>query len=91
MKNKVLLNVTLPATQRTYEFRVPLDLTIEEGTRLMSRILATRDQVRYAASDDVDLMLLSGEGAGAILNPRETFRFYVSHGQMMDGSPAAIV
>ena len=69
MKNKVLLNVTLPATQRTYEFRVPLDLTIEEGTRLMSRILATRDQVRYAASDDVDLMLLSGEGTGAILNP----------------------
>ena len=55
MKNKVLLNVLLPATQRTYEFRVPLDLSIEEGTRLMSRILATRDQVRYAATDDVDV------------------------------------
>ena len=91
MKNKVLLNVTLPATQRTYEFRVPLDLTIEEGARLMSRILATRDQVRYAVSDEVDLMLLSGEGTGAILNPKETFKFYVSHGQMMDGSPAALV
>lgn len=91
MKNKVLLNVLLPATQRTYEFRVPLDLSIEEGTRLMSRILATRDQVRYAATDDVDLMLLSGEGEGAILNPCETFKFYVSQGQLMDGSPAALV
>lgn len=91
MKNKVLVNVTLPATQRTYEFRVPLDLTVEEGARLMSRILATRDQMRYAASDEVDLMLLAGEAAGAILNPRETFKFYVSAGQMMDGSPVALV
>ena len=91
MKNKVLLNVSLPATQRTYEFRVPLDLSIEEGCRLMSRILATRDQVRYAASDDVDLMLLAGEGEGAILNPKETFKFYVSQGQMMDGSPVVLV
>ncbi len=91
MKNKVLLNVLLPATRRTYEFRVPLDLTIEEGARLMSRILATREQVRYAATEDVDLMLLAGEGEGAVLNPRETFKFYVSHGQMMDGSPAALI
>jgi len=91
MKNKVLLNETLPATQRSYEFRVPLDLTVEEGARLMSRILATRDQVRYAASDEVDLMLLSGDGTGAILNPKETFKYYVSHGQMMDGSPACLV
>lgn len=91
MKNKVLLNVNLPATQRSYEFRVPLDLTVEEGARLMSRILATRDQVRYAASDEVDLMLLSGKGTGAILNPKATFKFYVSQGQMMDGSPVALV
>ena len=91
MKNKVLLNVTLPATQRSYEFRVPLDLTVEEGTRLMSRILAAREQVRYAASDEVDLMLLSGEGTGAILNPKETFKYYVSRGQMTDGSPACLV
>ena len=91
MKNKVLLNVLLPATQRTYEFRVPLDLTIEEGARLMSRILATREQVRYAATEDVDLMLLAGEGEGAVLNPRETFKFYVSHGQLVDGMPAALV
>ena len=91
MKNKVLLNVVLPATRRSYEFRVPLDLTIEEGARLMSRILATREQVRYDATEDVDLMLLSGAGEGAILNPKETFKFYVSQGQMMDGSPAALV
>ncbi len=91
MRNKVLLNVFLPATQRSYEFRVPLDLTIEEGATLMSRILASREQVRYEASSEVDLMPLSGEGCGAILNPNETFKFYVSHGQLVDGSSAALV
>ena len=91
MKNKVLLDVKLPATQRSYEFRVPLDMTVEEGARLMSRILATRDQVRYEASDDVDLMLLSGEGTGALLNPKETFKYYVGHGQMTDGTPVCLV
>ena len=42
MKNKVLLNVTLPATQRTYEFRVPLDLTIEEGVERLIALINER-------------------------------------------------
>ena len=91
MRNKVLLNVFLPATQKTYEFRVPLDLTVEEGSRLISRILSTRDSVRYTASDDVDLMMLDGKNAGAILSPLESFKWYVEHNQLVDGSSLALM
>lgn len=91
MRNKVLLNVFLPATQKTYEFRVPLDLSVEEGSRLISRILGTRDSVRYVATEDVDLMMLDGRSAGAILSPRETFKWYIEHEQLVDGSYLALL
>lgn len=91
MRNKVLLNVFLPATQKSYEFRVPLDLSVEEGSRLISRILNARESVRYAASDDVDLMMLDGQNAGAILSPLETFKWYVEHEQIVDGSSLALM
>lgn len=91
MRNKILLNVFLPATQQSYEFRVPLDLTVEEGSYLISRILSTRDPVRYAASEDVDLMMLDGENAGAVLSPRESFKWYVERDQLMDGSALALM
>ena len=91
MRNKILLNVFLPATQKAYEFRVPLDLTVEEGSRLISRILNARETVRYASSDDVDLMMLEGENAGAVLSPLETFKWYVEHNQIVDGSALALM
>lgn len=91
MRNKVLLNVFLPATQKSYEFRVPLDLTVEEGSRLISRILSTRDSVRYEASEDVDLMMLDGRDAGAVLSPRETFKWYLERNQLVDGSSLALM
>lgn len=91
MRNKVLLNVVLPATQQSYEFRMPLDLRVEEGARLASRILASREPVRYAASDEADLMALEGEGMGDILSPGEAFRCYVSAGRLVDGSLVALV
>jgi hypothetical protein len=91
MRNKVLLNVFLPATQKSYEFRVPLDLSIEEGSRLISRILSSRDAVRYASSEDVDLMMLDGESAGAVLSPLESFKWYVEHNQLVDGSSLALM
>ncbi len=91
MRNKILLNVFLPATQKSYEFRVPLDLSVEEGSRLISRILNSRETVRYAASDDVDLMMLDGKDSGAILSPLETFKWYVEHNQLVDGSSLALM
>ena len=90
MRNKVLLRVFLPATQKSYEFRVPLDLQVEDGARLISRILSSRDPVRYEASEDVDLMMLDGDEAGAILSPRETFKWYVQHEWLVDGSHLAL-
>ena len=90
MRNKVLLNVFLPATQKSYEFRVPLDITVEEGARLISRILGTRDSVRYSPTDDADLMMLDGQNSGAILSPKESFKWYVEHNQLVDGSSLAL-
>ena len=39
MKDKVLLNVLLPATGRRYEFRVPYDMTVEDAARMISELL----------------------------------------------------
>ena len=47
MKDKVLLEVLLPATQVVYEFRIPFDLTVNEASALMSRVLAQREPLRY--------------------------------------------
>lgn len=86
MKDKVRVMVLLPATRGRYEFRMPFDMTVEQGARLVSRILAAREPMRYEASDDVDLMLLEGTGAGELLNPRETFRGLVLAGTLVEGS-----
>ena len=92
MKDKVLLEVLLPATGDVYEFRVPFDLTVEMAARLMARVLASREPARYEASDEVDLMLCAGAGAheGEELNPNETIRALVNQGVLVDGTPVAL-
>lgn len=92
MTDKVLLSVTLPATGRSYEFRVPLCLTVEVAARLMSGILATTESALYEASDDVDLMYLDELPVrGGQLNPNETIRALVEQGALVDGSHLALV
>lgn len=91
MKDKVLLNVLLPATRETYEFRVPLDMTVETACGLMSKMLAAKEPARYEATGDADLMLCGDvEGSGGELNPNETFRALVEAGVLVDGSPVAL-
>ena len=90
MKDKVLLEVLLPATGAVYEFRVPFDLTVEMAARLMARVLASREPARYEASDEVDLMLRAGAGAHEELNPNETIRALVNQGVLVDGTPVAL-
>ena len=92
MKDKVLLEVLLPATGDVNEFRVPFDLTVEMAARLMARVLASRGPARYEASDEVDLMLRAGAGAheGEELNPNETIRALVNQGVLVDGTPVAL-
>ena len=86
MRDKVLLEVLLPATGRRYEFRMPFDITVEEGARLVSRILSAREPLRYEQSAEVDLMLMDGASAGRLLNPKETFRGLVLGDVLVDGS-----
>lgn len=92
MKDKVLLEVLLPATGSVYEFRVPYDLTVETAARLMARVLASREPAQYEASDEVDLMLRASAGAheGEELNPNETIRALVAQGMLVDGTPVAL-
>lgn len=91
MKDKVLLNVFLPATRETYEFRVPFDMTVENACKLMSRMLAAKEPARYEDSGSADLMLCGDvAGSGEELNPNETFRALVESGVLTDGSPVAL-
>ena len=91
LKDKLLIQIRLPATQGEYQFRVPYDLTVEEASRLMARILAARESAQYEATDDVDLMHLEGEGMGEILNPKETFRSLLLSEQLVEGSRLMLV
>lgn len=91
MKDKVLLEVLLPATQVVYEFRIPFDLTVNEASALMSRVLAQREPLRYEITGGVDLMLRGeGVGAGDALNPNETIRALVERGVLSDGCRVAL-
>ncbi len=99
MKDKIMLDVLLPATQRSYEFRVPFDLTVDQAAQLMARILATREPASYEADGNADLMLRrvgpdgrsAGMSDGEMLNPNETFRALAERNVLVDGSPVAIV
>lgn len=99
MKDKILLNVVLPATQRAYEFRIPFDLTVDQAAQLMARILAAREPVMFEADGNADLMLCSvsaagraaGMSEGEMLNPNETFRALAERDVLVNGSRVAIV
>ena len=91
MKDKVRLEVMLPVTREFHEFRVPLDLTVEEGAQLIASIIASREPTRYEASSGVGLMHLEGPGAGIELHPLETFRVIVECGEITDGSRLALI
>lgn len=92
MKNKILLSVKLPASCREYEFRVPLDSTVDQSAKLISRLVASREPARYEESEGVDLVLLGSpeDGGGRELNPNETFRALANQGVLVDGSHLAL-
>lgn len=93
MKDKVLLEVQLPATGIEYEFRVPYDLTVDQASGLIANVLARREPVRFEApAGGSDLMLRGNvEGAGNTLNPNETIRALVEQGVLVDGSLVSLV
>ena len=91
MKNKLLVRIKLPATGEYYEFLLPHDLTVAQSALLVSRMLASREQVRYEASIDAELMYLEGSSAGTIINPKETIHSLVLQGLLVEGSELMLV
>lgn len=91
MHDKVLLKMLLPASGQTYEFRVPLSMEVGQGARLMSRVLESKERMRYKALGDVELMYLEGEQAGGLLDPHETFLGLVRSDRVVNGSRLALL
>lgn len=91
MRNRLLLKVLLPANQATYDFRVSCDVTVSQGSRLMSHILGTRERPRYCASNECELMLMEGTSSGCLLNPNMTFAQLMADECLVNGSLVALL
>lgn len=93
MKDKVLLNVLLPATGRRYEFRVPYDMTVEDAARMISELLASREREVYEANPQADLAIIdpASNAAGDMLSPCDLIRALVENDVLVDGTLAAVV
>lgn len=66
MNDKILVNVLLPATGKTYDLWVPSDMTIHDAASLITTILESREQDRFRATKEN--ALFSGE-TGDLIDP----------------------
>lgn len=69
MNEKILVNVLLPATGRTYDLWVPTDMLIGEASSLIIGILESREHDRFKAT--ANNALYSGD-TGDMLDPNST-------------------
>lgn len=69
MKNKILLNVTLPATQGVYDFWVPADMTLHDATQLIGGLLETREESLFSVTETTTLM---AQESGDLLDHNQT-------------------
>lgn len=90
MREKLFLNVLLPATQMLFEFRVPLDVTTKDAAWLMSSVLATEEPLFWQVQNDTEIMLLEGKDAGRLLPHDATVRDLVDCGALVDGASVAL-
>lgn len=87
MNEYIILNVLLPATGKSYEFRVPEESTVEESIRLISTILASVESEFYEDSQESDLVIRQpGDTQGVMLNPKESYRNLVKQGLLTNGA-----
>jgi hypothetical protein len=91
MREKLLLNVYLAATLKTYEFLVPYDLTVGEAANLMARLLESKAGPYFSAPASAGIMLLGCDDAGRLLGEGEPVRDYVSAGVLVNGRCVALV
>lgn len=87
MNEYIILNVLLPATGKSYEFRVPEESTVEESIRLISTILASVESEFYEDSQESDLVIRQpGDTQGVMFNPKESYRNLVKQGLLTTGA-----
>ena len=91
MREKLLLNVYLAATLKTYEFLVPYDLTVGEVANLVARLLESKAGPYFLAPTSAGLMLLGCDDAGRLLGGSETVRNYARAGVLVNGRCVALV
>lgn len=56
MSKKILLNIMLPATKKTYDFWVPSDMTLHDTSALVAGLLESREKNFFTASTHNTLM-----------------------------------
>ena len=86
MRDEILIRVMLPANRLTYEFLMPLDLTVRQGAQIVSRILAAQERARYCSSEECDLMMVDGPHPGLLLEWDTTFRELSVADRLVDGA-----
>lgn len=69
MKQKILFDITLPATQRHYDFWVPTASSMQDVTSLVSEAMQVIEPDFYRADEDAALML---KRTGEIQSPNAT-------------------
>ncbi|MDR0499679.1 MAG: hypothetical protein LBG97_00310 [Coriobacteriales bacterium] len=70
MDEKVLVNVMLPATGKTYDFWVPTSTTIHDATIFIANILSQREHSMFQTTGESALAL---RDTGMILDHNTTF------------------
>lgn len=91
MSDKVLLRVRLAATQKTYEFMVPLSMNVSVATQLIEKLLAERESPLFRAAQEARLMHAEGEHAGRMLDSSACLGDLMRGSLVVDGSLLALV
>ena len=91
MNAKILVEVLLPATGCEYEFRIPQTITVEQAADMIARLLSNKEPAVYRYTGGADLMRRDGNPAGQLLQPNELIGTLVARGELVDGSPLALV
>lgn len=66
MDEKILVNVMLPATRKSYDLWVPPTISVHDACDMIASILESRESDRFAATSSCALMM---KDTGDLLDP----------------------
>lgn len=88
----MVLNIFLPAARRSYEFRVPVSMTVGESLVLIADLMASVQPEFYQNNQEADLIIQqAGPLQGLMLNPCETYAALVDRGLLSSGAQLVLV